>query len=173
MGILEASISAILISLLIVVFFTKVLSISVAMERESMQLTVNQLGSALNIEALTLIIKEDQEGLARWVGANPMKLLDPKPLHYKGSFTDPDAMTISPGSWFFNESNGLLIYRINHIEQFGGGRAVPEHVRFRVETEYEDKNGNRLRDIGERITGLRFNALDEYYWQSEVAGTEN
>ena len=173
MGLLEASIAAILISLLIVIFFTRVLSISVAMERESMQLTVNQLGSALNVEALTLIIKDDQQTLAQWEGANPVTLLDPVPIHYRGSFSEPDPMSVSPGSWFFDEQNGQLIYRINHVEQFAGGRAIPERVRFRVEIEYEDTNNNLKRDEGERIIGLRLKALDEYLWHSEQAGTNS
>ena len=164
MGVLEAVIAAILISLFMVIFFGRILKISGAIEREAMQQTVNHISSALNIEALTLIVKGDQKALAEWEGANPIKLLSPPPLQYKGSLTEAEAIKVAPGSWFFDEEAGLLIYRINHIDQFSGGRAIPERVRFRIEATFDDINGNLLRDENEKITGLKFNALDSYSW---------
>jgi len=173
MGLLEAVIAAILISLLMVIFFGRILKISGAIEREAMQQTVNHISSALNIEALTLIVKGDQEALAQWEGANPMGLLHPPPLQYRGSSNESEALQVSPGSWFFDQEAGLLIYRINHIDQFSGGRAIPERVRFRVEATFNDKNGNLLRDEDEKITGLRFNALDSYSWHAMEQETVN
>ena len=170
-GLLEAIVAAIFISLLIVVFFSRILSMSAAIERESMQQTVSHLNSALNIEALTLIVKDDQEALAAWDGANPMGLLNPPPVQYRGSFADADAYGVTPGTWFFDETKGMLIYRINHLEAFSGGRAVPERVRFRVQSLFEDMNENLLRDQNERYTGLRLKALDEYQWFSSQDGT--
>jgi len=173
MGLLEAVIAAILISLLMVIFFGRILKISGAIEREAMQQTVNHISSALNIEALTLIVKGDQKALAEWDGANPMNLLHPPPLQYRGSSNESEALQVSPGSWFFDQEAGLLIYRINHIDQFSGGRAIPERVRFRVEATFNDKNGNLLRDEDEKITGLRFNALDSYSWHTMEQETVN
>ena len=170
MGVLEAVIAAVLISLLIVIFFGRIMKISATIERESMQQTVNHINSAVNIEALTLLIRDDQQALAEWDGANPMRLLNPAPLQYRGSFDNPNPLEVSPGSWFFDESDGLLIYRINHIEKFGGGRAIPERVRFRLSTTYEDNNNNAQRDANERVTGLRFDALDAYQWYPEGEG---
>jgi len=171
MGVLETVIAAILISLFIVIFFGRILSISATIEREAMQQTVNHISSALNIEALTLYVKGDQKRLARWEGANPIKLLSPLPLQYRGSLTEAEAIQVAPGSWFFDEDAGLLIYRINHIDQFSGGRAIPERVRFRVEATFDDSNGNLLRDENEKITGLKLNALDNYSWH--VSEQEN
>jgi hypothetical protein len=167
-GVLEAVVAAIMISLLIVIFFGRVLKISATIEREAMQQTVNQINSYVNIESLTLLIKNDQAKLAVWDGGNPMLLLPVPPLQYKGSYIEPDPLEIAPGSWFFNESDGLLIYRINHIDQFGGGRAIPERVRFRLKATFEDTNNNSQRDDNERYTGLRFESLDAYEWYSTV-----
>ena len=99
-----------------------------------------------------------------------MYLLYPAPLHYRGSFNKPDPMEVARGSWFFDEAEGLLIYRINHIEQFGGGRAIPERVRFRLSATFDDTNNNFQRDDNERISGLRFEALDAYEWYPESEG---
>jgi hypothetical protein len=167
-GVLEAVIAAIMISLLIVIFFGRILKLSATVEREAMQQTVNQINSYVNIESLTLLIKNDQEKLAAWDGGNPMLLLPVPPLQYKGSLVETDPMEVSPGSWYFDETNGLLIYRINHIEQFSGGRAIPERVRFRLNATFEDKNNNALKDDNERYTGLRFESLDAYEWYSTV-----
>jgi hypothetical protein len=173
MGVLEAVIAAVLISLLIVIFFGRVLKISATIEREAMQQTVNHISSAVNIEALTLLIKDDQEKLARWDGGNPMELLNPPPLQYRGSFSNPDPREVSPGSWFFDEADGLLVYRINHIDQFGGGRAIPERVRFKIMATFEDTNNNAQRDENERVTGLHFKALDAYQWYPAGEGIRN
>jgi type II secretory pathway pseudopilin PulG len=173
MGLLEAVISAVMISLLIVVFFGRILSMSASIERESMQQTVSHLNSALNIEALTLIIKNNQAAIENWVGKNPMQLINPPPPQYRGSFADADAFEVSPGSWFFDEKKGMLIYRINHIEAFAGGRAIPERVRFRVEASFNDMNNNQRRDENERYTGLKLRALDDYQWSSATVGVVN
>jgi hypothetical protein len=167
MGLLETVMVGILISVLIVLFLSRILLLSVAVERESMQQTVINLNSMLNIEALTLIVRNDEKAIAAWEGANPMRLLDPKPIQYTGSFSEPDARQQKPGSWYFDKSQSLLIYRINNVEQFGGGRAIPERVRFRVMPQYDDQNHNGVKDGGEPYTGLKLEALDEYRWLSE------
>ena len=172
-GVLEAVIAAIMISLLIVIFFGRILKLSASIEREAMQQTVNHISSAVNIEALTLIIKDDQEKLGSWDGGNPMQLLSPPPLQYRGSYNNSDPMEVSPGSWFYDDANGLLIYRINHIEQFGGGRALPERVRFRLNATFDDINNNAIKDENERYTGLRFESLDAYEWYPAGKGMNN
>jgi type II secretory pathway pseudopilin PulG len=170
MGLLETMMVAILISVFMVVFMSRILNVSVAVEREAMQQTVNNLNSALNIEALVLVVQNNEEAIAAWEGANPMRLLDPKPIQYKGSFSEPDAMQQKPGSWYFDESQSLLIYRINNIEQFGGGRAMPERVRFRVVPQFNDQNKNGIKENNERYIGLKLQALDKYQWLPERNG---
>ena len=167
MGLLETVMVGILISALIVMFLSRVLSLSVAIERESMQQTINQLNSVLNLEALSLIVRNDEKALAAWEGKNPMPLLKPMPMKYTGSFSEPDAMKQKPGSWYFDESRSELIYRINNVEQFGGGRAIPERVRFRVMPWFDDRNHNGVKDNEEPYLGLKLESLDEYWWLPE------
>lgn len=164
MGILEAVLAGVLISIFLVIFMGKVLKLSVAVEREAMHQTVINLNSVLNVEALSLVVARDQEGLANWEGGNPMILLDPPPLKYKGSFSQPDALRQSPGSWYFDEGQSMLIYRINNVEQFAGGRAVPERVRFKVVPQFHDTNHDGVKGENERYMGLRLEALDKYQW---------
>lgn len=166
-GILEVVLIAILISVLMVVFMGRILNLSVAVEREAMHLTLNNLNSALNVEALTLIVQNNEKAIAAWEGGNPMKLLVPPPVQYKGSFSEPDAMRQKPGSWFFDEGQSNLVYRINNIEQFGGGRAIPERVRFRVVPIFNDSNQDGSKNNDEQYMGLRLEALDQYQWLPE------
>jgi general secretion pathway protein G len=166
MGILEAVLIGVLISVLMVVFMGKILNLSLAVEREAMQQTLINLNSALNIEALTLVIQNNEEALASWEGGNPMKLLNPPPVQYKGSFSQADAMKQVPGSWFFDEGQAQLIYRINNVKQFAGGRAIPERVRFSVKPIFDDQNNDGYKNSDERYMGLRLIALDEYQWLS-------
>ncbi len=168
MGLLEAVLIGVLISVLMVVFMGRILNLSLAVEREAMQQTVINLNSALNIEALTLIVQNNQEAIAAWEGENPMKLLNPPPIQYKGSFPEADARKQTPGSWFFDEGQSMLIYRINNIEQFAGGRAIPERVRFRVEAVFNDYNNDGIKSADERYSGLRLKALDQYQWLSKI-----
>jgi hypothetical protein len=167
MGLLEAVLIGVLVSVLMVVFMGRILNLSLAVEREAMQQTVINLNSALNIEALTLIVRNDQNAIAAWEGANPIKLINPPPMQYKGSFSEPDAMKQSPGSWYFDERQSNLVYRINNVKQFAGGRAIPERVRFRVVPVFHDINQDGIRNENEFFTGLRLKALDEYLWLSE------
>lgn len=166
-GILELVLIGILISVLMVIFMGRILNLSVAVEREAMHLTLNNLNSALNIEALTLIVQNKQKAIADWEGGNPMVLIDPPPIQYKGSFSQPNPKKQTPGSWFFDEEQSLLIYRINNIEQFGGGRAIPERVRFKVRPTFEDLNEDGNKNEDEQFTGLRLEPLDQYQWLSE------
>jgi hypothetical protein len=166
-GILEVVLVGVLISVLMVVFMGSILNLSVAIERETMHQTLNNLNSALNIEALTLIVQNKQEAIAEWEGGNPMILIDPPPVQYKGSFPKPDPKRQTPGSWFFDEEQSLLIYRINNIEQFGGGRAIPERVRFKVQPMYDDLNEDGFKNDDEHFTGLRLEPLDQYQWVPE------
>ena len=167
-GLLEAAILAILISLLIVVFFNRILAMSVAIERESMRQTIIHINSALNIEALTLIVRDDQAGFEAREGMNPVDLMSPGPSRYAGSFSGPDPMQITPGTWYFDESMRQLVYRVNHVERFAGGRAIPERIRFQVETVFDDVNGNGFKDAGEMYTGLKLRSIDNYEWLEAV-----
>lgn len=164
-GLLEVVLVAILVSVLMVVFLGRILNLSLAVEREAMQQTVININSALNIEALTLIVQNNNEAMVAWEGGNPMVLLDPPPIQYKGSFPDPVAMYQVPGSWFFDEGQSMLIYRINNIKEFAGGRAIPKRIRFRVETIFNDINNDGKKSQDEPFTGLRLKALDQYHWQ--------
>lgn len=168
MGLLEAVLIGVLISVLMVVFMGRILNLSLVVEREAMQQTVINLNSALNIEALTLIVQNEQGAIAAWEGKNPMKLLNPPPIQYKGSFSEADALKQTPGSWFFDEGQSMLIYRINNIKQFAGGRAIPERVRFRVEAIFNDYNNDGIKNADERYSGLRLKALDHYQWLSKT-----
>jgi hypothetical protein len=164
MGLLETAIAVILISLLIVVFFNRILAMSVAIERESMRQTIIHINSILNIEALTLIVKNDQEGFAKREGINPVDLMTPGPSRYAGSFHGPDPKEITPGTWYFDESKKQLVYRVNHVDRFAGGRAIPERIRFQVEPVFNDLNSNGIKDEGEDYGGLRLRSIDNYEW---------
>lgn len=90
-------------------------------------------------------------------GANPMKLLDAKPVTYMGEVDGLDDSEITPGNWVFNLRDKTLVYMTFSEKNFTFSGSML--LRFKVESNrlYEisgtpDKNSSN--------TGLALNQVD-------------
>jgi len=158
MGLLELVIAAILIAILIVVFFSRVVRLSAAVEREAMAQTVNALDAALRIRWLTLVVQHRESELAALTRGNPMRLLGEPPANYLGERRDVDPAAVPPRRWYYDLDRKLLVYRVANVDALEGGRSDPRRVRFRVVAERDDEG---------RIRSLALKPMEPYRWKPE------
>jgi hypothetical protein len=86
------------------------------------------------------------------------------PRNYLGEMSGFEPQAIEGGSWLFDRSQQVLVYRVRNLGFFEGGAGAPAYVRFAVEPVYTDQNRNGRFDKGDPIQGVRISALDAYRW---------
>jgi hypothetical protein len=91
------------------------------------------------------------------IGANPMDLLDAKPLTYLGEVNRFDDKEIPPGNWVFDLRDKTLVYKTFSEQNFTFSGSML--LRFKVESNrlYEI-SGTPARNSGN--TGLALNQVD-------------
>lgn len=96
--------------------------------RENM---LGTLRSALAMRAGQLVVQGRSDQLSKLTTINPMDLLAQKPANYAGEYYSPQKAKISPGNWYFNRKEFLLVY----ITRTGATFQVakPEQYRYRIE----------------------------------------
>ncbi|HHJ12495.1 MAG TPA: hypothetical protein ENK00_04870 [Chromatiales bacterium] len=156
LGLLEFVLAAIVISILIVVFFSRVVRLSEAVERTAVQQTVNNLDSVIKLKWLTHLVRNEQDALRAMVGSNPMRLLQEPPVTYLGELDRPDPAAIPPQRWYFDTRQRLLVYRVANPRAIEGGAGDPPRIRFRVEA---------VRDGEGKIQGIEMRPLEPYQWR--------
>ncbi|RMG56592.1 MAG: hypothetical protein D6717_06370 [Gammaproteobacteria bacterium] len=136
-------------------FFSRVLKLSVAVEREAMQQTVNNLDSVLKIEWLTHLVRNEQGRLEALVGSNPMLLLPEPPATYLGELEHPDPAAIPPQRWYYDKTQHLLVYRVANPQAVEGEAENPPRIRFRVAARRDEQG---------RILQIELRPVDNYRW---------
>jgi len=156
LGLLEFVLAAIIISILIVVFFSRVVQLSETVERTAVQQTVNNLDSVLKLKWLTHLVRNEQEPLRALIGSNPMRLLQEPPVTYLGELDNPDPAAIPPQRWYFDKRQHLLVYRVANPRAIEGGATDPPRIRFRVQA---------VRDADGKLLGIEMRPLEPYQWR--------
>lgn len=101
-------------------------------ERQSVQLMLNQLRSALVVKGAEVMLTGGR--LEDWQGSNPVEFLQSAPLNWSG---DCSGTEHRKGSWCFSRDERVLVYRSRWAE-FPGFNGNPEQVEWlfwRVDTE--------------------------------------
>lgn len=98
-------------------------------------------------------------------GGNPVELLTRPPWNYVGRFRDVHASEVPEGRWFFDESRGVLVYRVKHADAFRGGAVGVARARFRVAGAHDgDGKGDAKRSgVGSRRV-LTLRVVEPYRW---------
>jgi hypothetical protein len=106
---------------------------------------------------MALEVASARSGGQDFSGANPMDLLDAKPVTYQGEVDRLDDKEISPGNWVFDRRDKTLVYMAFSEKNFTFSGSML--LRFKVES-------NRLYEIpgaparNSSITGLALNQVD-------------
>ncbi len=122
-------------------------------ERQSVQLMLNQLRSALVVKGAEIMLTGGR--LEDWQGTNPVDLLQSAPLNRVG---DCNGAEHRKGSWCFMGGERVLVYRPRWAEFPGlnGGPEQAEWLFWRVETEFAGPASVRQR----RPVGLMLNRVN-------------
>lgn len=89
----------------------------------------------------------------------------PGPANYGGEIADSDLDSVKKGNWYYNVSDGTLIYIIRNEEFFVSDLGGIARLRYKVTLDFVDKNGNGEYDP--EIDSYRSIALsprDVYEW---------
>jgi len=121
-------------------------------ERQSVQLMLNQLRSALVVKGAEVMLTGGR--LEDWQGANPVDLLQSVPMNWGGDC----GAEHRKGTWCFRRDERILVYRSRWAEfpALNGGPQQAERLFWRVETEFA-----RLAKVPERrAVGLVLNRVN-------------
>ncbi len=122
----------------------------------------------MGIQVADRIAKRKTGELEALAGANPVDWLAETPKGYAGALEDPDPKEIQGYQWYFDESAGVLVYRVRNEAYFRSPVEGPARARFRVSLVYTDNNENGSYDKGvDKVNGLRLAALEPYEWLNE------
>lgn len=103
-------------------------------EKLGMELTVMAMRTGLLSEMAERLIKGKDSDGSDLVGVNPTRWLKSPPQGYMGEYKDISGSLLPPGSWFFDQSTGEIVYKLNRGAHFqpqeAGGK---KEVRWRVQ----------------------------------------
>jgi general secretion pathway protein G len=92
---------------------------------------VAALRTSLQVHTARLASRGREEELRRLAGANPIELLDRKPINYLGEYTTPEPERIDQAGWVFDPRDKSLVYLPRNKESFSFGTA--RLLKFKVE----------------------------------------
>lgn len=126
----ELAVTVSVIGVLIVVFLGRVSFYRDEAARLAFEQTVTALRAEVRLRVLALTIAGKRKDIPALAGQNPMNWLAQKPANYLGEFYSPDTKKFASGNWFFDRSNGLLVYLLNPSNIFDANDS--ELLKFNV-----------------------------------------
>jgi len=116
--------------ILIIVLLSRVMFYRNEAERLAFQQTLTALRAETSLQAYARLIAGRPGEIAALAGQNPVNWLAQPPPNYLGEFYSPDTKKLASGNWFFDRSDGILVYLLNE------GNTVdlkgPELLKFKV-----------------------------------------
>jgi general secretion pathway protein G len=166
-SLLELLIVIVIISVLSLVAIDRLLRLRFEAERVMVESMLSGLRSALYIEFAGAAARGRSDAMAlEATGGNPMKLLSERPDTYAGEYAAADPGSVAPGSWYFDTKARHLVYVVRFPEQFSSALPGPARARWRVEPDYDDRDGNGRFEPGrDSARGLRLVAVEPYQWR--------
>ena len=157
-----------IIGLLFTVAVDKLLVLKVEAERTAMAQILGSLRSAMGIQVASHISSDTIEELIESANSNPMDWLSEKPENYIGVLDEPDPADVEIRTWYFDNYNKHLVYRVSSGEYFKSSLNGAKRARFRVNLDYTDvdEDGEFNQDIDE-IHGLTLQSIEPYQWLAE------
>lgn len=101
-------------------------------ERAAVEQNVAAINVALNMKFAAYVVRGRPAAIQGEVGKNPVGLLARSPENYLGELFSPDIRSLPRGSWYFDRSNGDLVYLPNRRRYLSSDDGPPEALRFRV-----------------------------------------
>ena len=138
-SLLELIIAVAIIGVLAGIAMDRVLFYQERAEKAAMESTLALVKMSLQMRLAELIVANRQQLAVDLEQENPMKLLDPPPGNYAGSYITP----ARGGSWYYADKERELVYVPSGTAYLTGGKDNPKELRFRVviQTEKNARTG--------------------------------
>ena len=178
-----------IIAVVCAVFLHRANNLQVEVERVGMLTTLSSLQSSLTLQAAVHLVQQDPRALLLMEGSNPFTgtrqdshnrpgttkddtttpgspvLALEQPSNYLGALERPDPWRIPGGSWYFDETERVLVYRVRHEEYFETTLPGPKRARFAVRLVFDDENANHRFDPGiDAVQALKLQAVEPFRW---------
>lgn len=114
----ELAVVVAVIGVLMVVLLSRLAFYRDQAELLAYEQTVNALRTEVQLQVYALMIAGRTKDIAALAGQNPMNWLAQKPANYLGEFDAPDIKKLVSGNWFFDRSDGILVYLLNQRNIF-------------------------------------------------------
>ncbi len=131
---IEFGVVAALFAILVGTFLNSVRIQQEQAEKFSMELTIMYMRTGLLSELADRLIKNRGREADDLVGANPVRWLKSPPPGYLGEFKELNEREVKGGSWYFDQSTGEMVYKVNidsHFRRLDGSSR--NEVRWRVQ----------------------------------------
>ena len=120
-SLLEFCVVAVVVGMLLAVFFDRVLMYQELAEKAAAEVTVIRMRTGLRYRVAELLLQRQEREVAGLVGSNPVKWLDLPLSNYAGEFSAAQLDKVPPGSWYFDLGKGEIRYRIQRRRYFVPG----------------------------------------------------
>jgi len=157
-----------IISILSGVALTKYFGLLVDVERTSMEQNLGAMRSAVALQMLDHIAKDDMAGVVAMADTNPMSYMVQTPGNYLGALDNPVPAKIAGGDWYYDKKEKVLVYRVEHSSYFRTSLAGPSRAEFNIALAYQDVNHDGRFEPGtDSFEGLLVKPLKPYRWLKE------
>ena len=126
----ELAVTVAVIGILVTVLLSRMGYYRAEAERLAFEQTVTALRAEVRLRTFALAIAGKSGEVGGLAGKNPMNWLAQKPPNYLGEFYSPDTKKLASGNWFFDRSDGLLVYLLNQSNTFDSEGS--ELLKFKV-----------------------------------------
>jgi prepilin-type N-terminal cleavage/methylation domain-containing protein len=164
-SLIELAVVVVIVGILVGFVLDRMLPLLGRAERAAFLQTQADLQSALLLEAAERITTGDTARLAELATGNPMRLFLKPPPNYVGSVPAGDTDAVPRASWYFDEREDRLAYRVGRQARFDALGGAAGRVEFRVALIYEDRDGDsRFDPARDRFEGLKLEPTHAYRW---------
>jgi general secretion pathway protein G len=164
-SLIELAVVVVIVGILVAVVLDRLLPLIGRAERAAFMQTQADLQSALLLEAAERITAGESAKLAELAVGNPMRLFLRPPLNYLGPLEPGEADNVPGASWYFDEQDGRLAYRVGRHTRFDPLGGTPDRVEFKVAFVFEDRDGDdRFDPARDRFGGLKLEPVHAYAW---------
>ncbi|MGE0080562.1 MAG: hypothetical protein AB7U81_04635 [Thiohalomonadaceae bacterium] len=163
----ETVLVIILALVFVVIAAKRIYELRITAEQVGVAHTVGALRTGLSHRVVELALQGDMGALAGLAQANPLDFLKEAPTRYvtlEGPLPPEDML---PYHWYFEPATGVLTYRVGNEDALITALPPPARIRFRVQLDYADENGNgRFDPKTDVISRLDLVPLEPYAWRT-------
>lgn len=135
----------------------------VDVERTTMERDLGIIRSAVGMQVAGHYVAGKMATLEALAATNPMDLLAEQPDNYDGvvEYLRPDLIL---GRWYFDQSNGRLVYLVRNRFYFESELTLPDRAEFELVTDYSERSEGG--GTHKTPTGLTLITHNSYRWKS-------